>query len=166
MEETINSTGPSKSLSSTTKPVLSKLADHNTINASVNSLQMSSSLHPNLTRTAHESLTHNRDHGIHPHIFAASFLHDDAFVSAWRLRRILRTFDFSNHELKCLGHVLIEASACFSPSTLELFCQCLAMLLFNLSLFWAKVTFVSHDDHGYCICTLAITSMDARSSGL
>jgi hypothetical protein len=80
----------------------------------------------------------------HPRL---STLHDLARVSTSWLIWVLLLLNLSNHKLKSFGDILIVPCACFGVGTVELFSQSFAILNSDLTLIWAQVTLVPHDDN-------------------
>ena len=79
--------------------------------------------------------------------FALPFLdlHDGALVASSWLVWVLGLLDLSNHQLKCLGDILVVTSARLSPRTLVLLSELLAILWSDLTLFWTQVALVTNN---------------------
>lgn len=73
--------------------------------------------------------------------------HHAALVSARWLVWILRLLNLTDHQLECLGNILVVASRSFSPSTLVLFCKRLSVLCCDLALLWTQIALVADDDY-------------------
>lgn len=80
--------------------------------------------------------------------------HHRAFVAACRLRRVLRSLNFSNNQVKCPLNVVSKAGASFSKCAAKFFSQLPAFIQRDLSLFRLEITLVPHNRQRYGVCPL------------
>lgn len=81
--------------------------------------------------------------------------HDGAFASTLRLVGVLRLLDLPDEELEGLGHVLVIPGAGFSPGTVDLLSQLLALLGADLALLGSQIALVTNNYNRYPLDSLA-----------